>query len=217
MKRKELRLASTFLPFTTLQTSKQQEDANIIMIRQATILFKLFLIKLSDMELLGAMLPDYRHCPACGATGCCEQHDEYNRDMITIEKGVRMEYEVTIHRVICKSCGVTHALLSDVLIPYSSYTLRFVLHALRALFTRTCTVEELCERYGIAVSTIYEWKKLFKEHANLWLSVLNRIYRVSIQALDDFENIHRLPSAFFRRYGFSFLQRRQTTYCNRSP
>ena len=187
------------------------------MIRQATILCKLFLIKLSDMELLDAMRPDYRRCPACGAIGCCERHDEYNRDMITIEKGNRKEYKITIPRVICESCGVTHALLSDILIPHSSYTLRFVLYALRAFFNRTCTVAELCERYCIAVSTIYEWSSLFKEHANTWLSMLDRIHRVSIQALDDFENIHMLPSVFFRRYGFSFLQRRQTTRSGRSP
>jgi hypothetical protein len=169
MKRKEPRLASTFLPFTTPQTSKQQEDANIVMIRQETILFKLFLIKHSDMELLEAMRPDYRCCPACGAIGCCEKHSVYDRDAITIEKGVRKEYEITIPRVMCTSCEVTHALLPDVLIPYSSYTLRFVLHVLRAFLARACTVAELCERYEIAVSTIYKWISLFKEHANLWL------------------------------------------------
>jgi hypothetical protein len=78
-------------------------------------------------------------------------------------------------------------------------------------------VAELCERYGIAVSTIYKWNNLFKEHANLWLSALDRIYRISIQVLDDFENIHGLPSFFFRRYGFSFLQCRQTTRSGRDP
>jgi len=187
------------------------------MIRQATILFKLFLIKLSDMELLEAMRPDYKRCPACGATGCCKPHDEYGRDMISIEKGIRKEHEIFIQRVICDSCGATHALLPDVLIPCSSYTLRFILHVLRAYFNRNCTVDSLCGHFGIAISTLYGWKKLFKEHANLWLSALLRIYMVSIEALNYFEHIHSLPSLFFQRYGFSFLQRRHTTHCNRSP
>jgi len=196
---------------------QEKEEANILMIRQETILYKLFLIKFSDMELLEQMQPDYKLCPTCGSLGCCKPHDEYKRYMITIHKGKRVEYEIYILRVFCDSCESTHALISDVLIPYGSYTLRFILHVLRAYFNRNCTVEILCERFGIAVSTFYDWKKLFKEHANLWLSALNKIYRVSIQEIDDFENIDKLPFSFFKRYGFSFLQRRKATNCNRSP
>lgn len=187
------------------------------MIRQATILCKLFLIKLSDIELLGAMRPRYDQCPACGAVKCCKPHDGYTRDMITIEKGMRKEYKITVDRVICSSCGATHALLADVLVPYSSYSLRFILFVLRAFWGRSCPVADLCERYGIAVSTIYVWKSMFKEHANLWLSSLDRIHKASIQALEVFENVHMLPSLFFQRYGFSFLQRRRATHCSRSP
>jgi transposase len=187
------------------------------MIRQETILYKLFLIKLSDMELLEQMKPDYEQCPACGAMGCCEPHDKYPRDMITINKGKRKEHKIFIPRVICNSCGKTHALIADILIPYSSYSLRYVLHVLRAYFNRNCTVSDLCERFEISISTFYDWRNLFKEHANLWLSVLNRIHHVSLQAIDDFENIDMLPSLFFKRYGFSFLQNRQTTHCCRAP
>ena len=187
------------------------------MIRQATILCKLFLIKLSDIELLDLMQPDYKLCPSCGALGSCGPHDNYKRYMITIHKGSRKEHEIYIPRVICNSCGKAHALLADVLIPHGSYSLRFVLHALRAYLNRGCTVVDLCERFGISISTLYEWKSLFKEHANLWLSALDRIHRVSIQAVDDFEHIDKLPALFFKRYGFSFLQRRQATRCSRSP
>jgi hypothetical protein len=187
------------------------------MIRQVTILYKLFLIKLSDMELLERMQPDYKQCPTCGAKGCCEAHDVYERYMITIHKGLRKEYRILISRVMCNSCDATHALLADVLIPYGSYTLRFILHVLRAYFNRSCTVADLCERFGISISTFYKWRNLFKEHANLWLSALNRIYQVSIQIIDEFENIDNLPSLFFKQYGFSFLQQRQTTHYSRSP
>jgi len=187
------------------------------MIRQATILCKLFLIKLSDMELLEKMQPDYKRCPTCGSLDCCKPHDGYERDLITIHKGCRKEYRIIVPRVMCNSCDTTHALLADVLIPHSSYSLRFVLHVLRAYFNRNCTVEIMCERFGISISTFYDWRKLFKEHANLWLSALHRIYQVSIQAIDTFENIDKLPFLFFRRYGFSFLQSGQTTHYNRSP
>jgi len=205
-----------FLPFISAPP-KRKRMPTTVMIRQVTILYKLFLIKLSDLELLERMQPDYKLCPSCGAMGCCEPHDKYGRDMITIHKGMRKEYRILIPRVMCNSCNTTHALIADVLIPHSSYSLRFILHVLRAYFNRNCTISILCERFRISVSTFYDWRNLFKEHANLWLSALQRIYQVSTQVIDAFENIDKLPSVFFKRYGFSFLQSRQTTHYNRSP
>jgi len=188
-----------------------------IMIRQVTIFSKLFFIKLSDLMLLMAMEPDYRVCPHCGAIGCCRPHGRYTRWLIYILNGIREQQIIYVKRVKCKSCKRTHALLADVLIPYSSYSLRFILHVLREYYCKNCTAEALCLRYSIAISTFYAWKGLFVKHANLWLPVLERIFKVSIQSLDYFDNIPKLPSSFFQRYGFSFLQSRKTSHCGRSP
>jgi len=187
------------------------------MIRQKAILCKLNRINDSDEELLDAATPSFDSCPACGAQGCCSPHASYTRWLISIHHGVRVEDLLTIKRVICTSCGCTHALLYDVLIPYGSYSLRFILYVLRAYLNRTGTVAALCEQFSIAVSTLYAWIDLFNEHANLWLSVLERISQVSLQALDYFENINMLPFSFFLRYGFSFLQKRRTTRSGRVP
>jgi len=191
--------------------------ANMLMINQETIFSKINSIKRSDLELLEDMKPQYKVCPNCGAIDCCSPYASYGRCMISIESGVRKEHYLTIQRVICGSCNSTHALLADVLIPYGSYSLRFILHTLRAYLNRTCTVAALCNRYNIAISTLYRWIDLFKEHANLWLSVLEQILQISVEALDHFENIQLLPSSFFQRYGFSFLQSRKTTHCIRDP
>ena len=188
---------------------------HMFMIREKAILCKLNGIKFSDKELLDAATPNFDRCPACGARGCCSPHASYTRWMISIQHGVRADYILTIKRVICASCGCTHALLPDVLIPYGSYSLRFILHVLRAYLNRNCTVAVLCGRFSIAVSTLYAWIALFNEHANLWLSVLERISRISLQVLDFFENIETLPFLFFHRYGFSFFQNRRTTRSSR--
>ena len=163
------------------------------------------------------MKPVFKVCPNCGAIGCCKPFASYTRVMIYIDNGVRTETIIVVDRVQCNSCKSTHALLADCLIPYGSYTLRFILHVLKAYFHRSCTVEALCEQFSIAISTLYKWRDLFLEHANLWLPAIQRMYQISIQSLDDFERIDNLPSSFFRRYGFSFLQSRQTTSCSRSP
>ena len=163
------------------------------------------------------MKPVYKVCPKCGAVGCFKPFTDYTRGMIYIDNGIRTETIIVVDRVQCSSCKSTHALLADFLIPYGSYTLRFILHVLRAYFHRSCTVEALCEQFSIAIATLYKWKDLFLEHANLWLPVLKRMSQISIQSLDDFENIDKLPSSFFRRYGFSFLQSHQTMGYSRSP
>ena len=163
------------------------------------------------------MKPNYKVCPACGAIGCCDPHASYGRCMITIQNGIRKEYDLSIQRVMCSSCETTHALLADVLIPYGSYSLRFILHTLRAYLNRNCTVATVCQRYAIAISTLYTWIALFKEQANLWLSVLEQILKPSIKSLDHFESINNLPSSFFQRYRFSFFQSCKKARCGREP
>ena len=163
------------------------------------------------------MKPVFKVCPKCGAVGCFKPFGDYTRGMIYLDNGVRTETIIIVDRVQCCICESTHALLADFLIPYGSYTLRFILHVLRAYFNRRCPVAALCEQYSIAISTLYNWKDLFLEHANLWLPVLQRMSQISIKSLDDFERIDKLPSSFFKRYGFSFLQSRQTTGYSRDP
>jgi len=181
------------------------------MIRKKTILCKINQIKITDKQLLDSMVPSGEVCTGCGAKDHCHSHASYERDLITIMNGCRHEGTVSIQRVVCSSCGKTHALLADILIPHSSYSLRFVLHVLRAYLGRACTVAALCDRFSIAVSTLYNWIHLFNEHANLWLSALEQLASVSAAALDHMENIERLPSRFFARYRFSFLQNHTTT------
>ena len=187
------------------------------MIRVEAVFCKLFLLKMSDKALLDAMVPDYSVCPACGAKGCCGHHGSYARWMITVICGVRKEYLVTILRAVCESCGATHALLPDILIPYGQYSLRFILCVLNAYAGREGTVLDVCRRFSISASTLYEWRDLFEEHANLWLGILERISRITVKDLEKFENIDRLPGVFFLRYGFSFLQNRRTTRCRGRP
>ena len=188
-----------------------------VMIRQKTLQCKLILLIISDKELLDAMDPSSKVCPACGAVSCCEPHGSYERWMITIHCGDRENHLISVDRVMCSSCEHTHALLSDILIPYSSYSLRFIVYVMWAYLKRHGSVVSLCEKFSIAVSTLYTWIHLFEKQANLWLSALKQISRLSTQTLEYFENIDMLPFSFFRRYGFSFLQERRTTHCGYDP
>lgn len=180
------------------------------MIRVKTIFGKMFSLKTSDRQLFSlaiqAFSPSSEVCPHCGSIGRCEFHDSYTRWLISIESGRRTDGLVSIPRVICASCGRTHAILPDVLIPYGSYSLRFILVILNAYLARTSTVHAFCASWGIAVSTLYTWIHLFENQASLWLGALREVRCLKDSALHAICSQDSLPSSFFQRFGFSFLQ-----------
>jgi hypothetical protein len=126
--------------------------------------------------------------------------------MISILESHRLEERVSISRVECNSCNTTHAKLPDNLIPYSPYTLLFIVRVLKAYLNRKVTVENLCDRYQISISTLYRWKARFRQHTNLLLKAFRQLSDVTIKALSYIGSIPHLPSSFFERFGFSFLE-----------
>lgn len=180
--------------------------AGDFMIREKTILCKLNQIKISDEQLFYSLVPSYEVCPHCGARNCFTPHGSYKRTMIGLLNHSRIEKTLIIKRVMCSSCKKTHALLSDILIPFGSYSIRFILLVLKAYLTSSKTIVALCDSFQIAASTLYKWIHLFKEHANLLLTSLSQHTWISETSLTYLEDIKALPSFFFSRYRFSFLQ-----------
>jgi transposase-like protein len=155
-------------------------------------------------------------CPLCGAKYNCSAFSSYSRHMITFENGLNTCHNISIDRVICHSCNHTHAILPDILIPFGSYTLSFVLTALRAYFLSSKTVTSLCEYFQISVSTLYTWIKLFIEQKHIWLGLLNDASTSPSNFIDDLLN-HRISlSAFHNLTNISFLQHFKTTPYNSS-
>ncbi len=99
--------------------------------------------------------------PCCGAS-CDDFHKDgsYERDFITYHYGSTHYHKVTISCVACSSCGHSHALLPSVIIPYSSYSIQFVVSILFHYYKKTYQfVEALCPYYGIAISTLAAYYK----------------------------------------------------------
>jgi len=191
------------------------------MVRQKTIFCKLNSILQTDRELLDtamqALRIDMIACPRCGAKACCREHGSYWRWMTTIECGKRIDCSIEIPRVFCESCGHTHAIIPDVLIPYQSYSLRFILSTLSNYLQRKCTVSAFCDQWQIAVSTLYLWKHLFLEQASLWLGKLEQVNILCEKLLNRMRDVKNFPAEFFEQFRFSFLQNRKTTkYMNSS-
>ena len=90
------------------------------------------------------------------------------------------------------------------LIPYSSYSLRFVLTVLEDYFLHVHTVEQICETYQIAHSTLYVFRNLFLSHKQLILGILNDAQGKPsdfIQVMDG-----QILWRFWSSFRFSFLQ-----------
>ncbi len=192
------------------------------MIHEKAIFIKLNQLQISDQTLFDAATAGFRpsecSCPECKAMGSLvPTRLSYEREMISVYKGKRIQTTLTIPRYLCESCGRTHALLPDVLIPFGSYSLRFVLTILRAYKNRTGTVAELCMDWEIAISTLYGWIHLFIDHHNAWCRILDRILWVSDVAIQAITSIPAFPSEFFLRFRRVFLQWQKTTLSGCPP
>jgi len=193
------------------------------MIRYYTLFFKLFSLKKSSLELyaedVASLAVHSMVCPACRSKGNCAAHSSYKRTLIDLKDSKVVYDRVEIKRVRCKSCGHTHAILPDYIVPYTTYSLLFILRVLCAHFLGSKTVEQLCLRYHISPSMLYQWKALFLVHKEIWLGVLENDRTTPTGFI---EQLRSLPSysedfgrQFYQKAARSFLQSHRDAACSR--
>ncbi len=132
------------------------------------------------------------------------------------------ETDITIPRIRFKeghgdSGHASHAITADILIPGSSSTVRLVLAIMHAYLHRDCTVAELCEKFNIAHSTFYSWKRMFEAHSAAWNRSLSAAVRLCADLLSAMRSIPALPHRFLGTFGVSFLQSRYRDYSPPTP
>ena len=195
----------------------------------------------SEVDLLREAIrsfdPSTCQCQACGTLNL-KVTSTYKRGISTIHNGEPVDEIIHIPCVTCEGCGgYRHAVLFDLIVPYSSYTLLYILTVLCAYFNRTVTVPEVCARWHISVPTIYVWRQRFIEHYNLWAPVLERIderrrrlkkkqdriasgkfIRNAVERiLSLLEPEPRFARSFFLTFTFSFLQSNHKTHSKHLP
>lgn len=183
------------------------------MIHPFTIFCKLNQVPFSDRQWLEKEAGSLSHtdgvCPVCHAKACLSPFASYTRYLVEWSDGLPGTHEITVQRYQCSSCGHTHALLSSALVPYSSYSLRFILLVLRDYFLGRASIQKICENAGISISTLYRWKVQFLKHKALWLGVLEDMGMSAGTFLDGIDGI--LLQRFCHRFLLSFLQRKRGT------
>lgn len=117
--------------------------------------------------------PRLETCPVCGSTGNCHIHDYYGRTITDFQNGKKLKESLCIMRVFCDSCEHAHAVLPDIIIPYSGYSLFFILAILGGYFAGLHTIEQLCERFDVSEKQFHKWLQLWQLHKEQWLGMLD--------------------------------------------
>lgn len=183
------------------------------MIRKNLLLCKIFRIKTSSKSLFDSYMakfqPHLETCPLCGSTANCHIHDYYDRSLVDFRSGIRTRYSLCVMRIFCDSCEHAHAILPDVMIPYSSFSLLFILCLLGQYFADRFTVEQLCERYDISQNRFYQWLSLWRSHKQDWLGLLEDLSVSDLSFLRGIlvsDRFSDFSMQFALRFSYSFLQ-----------
>lgn len=183
------------------------------MIRKNDLACKLIRIKDSAFclyrDLEKGLSPDQEACPFCGSRGACVRFASYDRYVVDFLGGRPSCETIRVPRFKCRSCGHTHAILTDFLIPYRSYSLFFILRTIGEYLLHLRTVEELCLRFEITHSMLYRWIRIFQSHKAEWLGVLADLEQGSLSFLRHLVSLPAYCSfskGFCQKTLLSFLQ-----------
>lgn len=149
------------------------------MIRKNAINCKLILIKnskksgfdiisnaINSVDLIDVI------CPTCGQKGGCRPLASYSRYLVDFEEGMPVYRQIQVPRLIC-SCGHSHAILPDPIIPYKQYSLFYILLVLAVYYCHILTVRQICDTYMITERTLYRWASIYNEHRRDWQGLLD--------------------------------------------
>ena len=167
----------------------------------------------------------------------------YKRLMTWPCNGTPKTDEISIPIFLCGQCGKSengtgcengdyyHAILPNNLIPFSQFTLLFILTVLDEYFNHKRTVNQICVNWGITTTTLYSWRKRFRTHYDAWSDVFHSIR--NLEESDHSTNHHKPPLAialmwimecldklvagFFSRFRFSFMQECTRTHLRELP
>lgn len=103
----------------------------------------------------------------------------------TIFKDGKIIYDIlNIPVFYCENCNHYHAFLPHhFILPYSQYSISFILCALFDKKYSDMTVNEIVDKYHISVSTLYRWIKRYNHYLTYYHSLRNKYKEELIKSL----------------------------------
>lgn len=140
---------------------------------------------------------------SCGAVGLMAPHAHYQRWYIDRDNG---ESSLVILRLICKSCGKTHALLPIQIIPYRQHSHELILDILNDYRCLNSTVSMLSKKYLVSIEYVRSLiTDYWHDHKARLDILLADHYFLDFFSLEFFSAYH-LENCFF------FMQRVSTLF-----
>lgn len=106
------------------------------------------------------------NCPKCKAKSNFSFHGCYMRNVTFIHENSSYNFRIAVTRVICNSCGCTHSLLPNFIIPYKIHSRDSILYVVSQ--AQSSSISETSEKLNISFQLIYAF-------TNLVLSFYNHI------------------------------------------
>ncbi|KIR01319.1 hypothetical protein P261_00133 [Lachnospiraceae bacterium TWA4] len=96
-------------------------------------------------------------CCKCKSDKALIKYAGYSRMNVRIEGECLKLETVYVPRMYCKTCKRTFAVLKDDEIKNTSYCESFKKEVVNQYRSRADTVEKICMKYQIAITTMYKW------------------------------------------------------------
>lgn len=150
-------------------------------------------------------------CPCCASPPeNYVKNGNYCRYFIHMEDGAVHSQLISITIEKCSSCNKSHAVLHFLIIPYSQFSLGFIVTLLYFRLTRKMTVLEICDFFGISESTYHRLIQRAKKDAFAFSKIINELAEL-FQLITEiynasFEKLQILLKSFFDNTGHSFMQ-----------
>jgi len=157
-------------------------------------------------------------CNDCQCRGECIRYGRYDRGYFLFPEDADSNERIFIQRVLCKACGVTHAILPEEIVPYAQYSIIFMLLVLEQYFLRPethRTVQEICDEFRITPPLLYRWKKAFKKDKDKYLGVLESDKYTELEALSWLKDLPNYGKGFAA--GFLEKTERMPMQTHRNP
>lgn len=74
------------------------------------------------------------------------------------------QIRIRVPRLRCPHCGKTHAVMVPGIVPYRWYVQSFILAVIGRYLSGRMSVECLCERFQISISTLYHWLNMARAY-----------------------------------------------------
>lgn len=139
-------------------------------------------------------------CPKCKTVGLFHRHAFYNRYLFN-----NTEEYITIQRVRCESCGSTHALLPDIIIPYRYFSSPFVLRLFDLYLKKHLSVSQIACALGISHQAVEALIDSYKQYHEERMKMINHDFSKILDQdfmIDYFHMfflffMQRIPKRFF--------------------